>query len=430
MNKRKRFIPLKNHKGIRKDTHTGQYVARKRVGPKQFCKTFWKISDAVQWRRNFHPLLSDAEVKGTSVGSSDYSHTERIQQRLNGVDQRFTFGQVWGLYRQYHLPTLQPQSVERIVEVANRFFPELINFKMQEINSELLDSFMKKKVADAIASHHNKRVSFNSDLRRLRAVLNWYRENYDSMFMMPILKRHYAQGIIRKVPKRNIIKMNMEQIQQFLDSFNNSFWRDFAEMHFFMAGRVQEAAGIQWESVDLEKKILYVKDVLVWGQNKKIAYLKEVPKNEESRIVCLNGRMIDILQRCWRNKSKTPCPLFRESTKERLDFVFEQAGNPVSYRSVQYQYNKALKTAGLFPKFSSTHILRKAMANIVRQELGLDAAQAAGGWKSRAIVERTYTDAPNLLNRQAVNHVEQLFMKSTPTPRKKTKSHLTLLRTH
>lgn len=48
------------------------------------------------------------------------------------------------------------------------------------------------------------------------------------------------------------------------------------------------------------------------------------------------------------------------------------------------------------------------MANIVRQEMGLDAAQAAGGWKSRDVVEKTYTDAPNELNRKVVDHVEGL----------------------
>ena len=298
---------------------------------------------------------------------------------------------------------------------------------MQEINSELLDSFMKKKVADSLASSRKVRINFNSDLKRLKALLNWYRENYDSMFMMPVLKRHFAQGIIRKVAKRNIIKMTVKQTQQFLNGFDSPFWRDFAEIHFFMAGRVQEVGGLQWDSVDLEKQILYVKDVLVWGRNKKVSHLKEFPKNKEPRTVCLNGRMIDILQRRWGNKSKALCPLFRESTGEHLDFVFEQAGDPTSYRSIQYQYNKALKAAGPFPKFSSTHILRKAMANIVRQELGLDAAQAVGGWKSRAIVERTYTDAPNLLNRQAVNHVEQLFMKSTP--KKQAKSPLSLVET-
>ena len=54
----------------------------------------------------------------------------------------------------------------------------------------------------------------------------------------------------------------------------------------------------------------------------------------------------------------------------------------------------ALKKAGLYPQFASTHILRKAMANITRQEMGLDAAQVVGDWKSRAIVEKNYTDAP------------------------------------
>ena len=101
--------------------------------------------------------------------------------------------------------------------------------------------------------------------------------------------------------------------------------------------------------------------------------------------------------------------IFRKSTGERLDFVFAIEGQPVSYRSIQYQYNMALKRAGLFPEFSSTHILRKAMANITRQELGLDAAQVAGGWKSRAIVERTYTNAPTALGQKVVNHIGALI---------------------
>ena len=50
------------------------------------------------------------------------------------------------------------------------------------------------------------------------------------------------------------------------------------------------------------------------------------------------------------------------------------------------------------------------MASIVRQELGLDAAQAAGGWKSRSIVEKTYTDAPHDLNKMAVEHIGKLVV--------------------
>ena len=125
-------------------------------------------------------------------------------------------------------------------------------------------------------------------------------------------------------------------------------------------------------------------------------------------MVCLNGRMFSIFKSRWENRSKLPCQFFRESTRERLDFVFEVEGQPISYRSIQHHYNRALKKAGLFPKFRSTHILRKTMANIVRQELGLDAAQAAGGWKSRDIVEKVYSDVPSKLSKVAVDRVEQL----------------------
>ena len=118
--------------------------------------------------------------------------------------------------------------------------------------------------------------------------------------------------------------------------------------------------------------------------------------------------MTKILKRRLKNKSNIPCKFFRESTGARLDFVFAIDGQPASYRMIQHRYNVALKKAGPFPTFRSTHILRKAMANIVRQELGLDAAQAAGGWKSRDIVEKVYSDVPSKLSKVAVDRVEQL----------------------
>ena len=124
----------------------------------------------------------------------------------------------------------------------------------------------------------------------------------------------------------------------------------------------------------------------------------------------LNKRMLNLLKRRWENKSRASCRFKRISTGEKLDFVFEIEGQPVSCRAIQYRYNKALKVVGLYPKFSSTHILRKAMANIVRHELELDAPQTSGGdGKTRDIVERTYTDASNTAKKEIVNHVENLL---------------------
>ena len=408
MSKRKRFLPLKNYKGIRKDTQTGKYVARKYIDNKEYSETFDRISDADRWRRNFHPLLTNAEIQGVTTKGLDLHQEVKVHARANGVDGRFTFKEVWELYQKLYFPLLEMQSKDTIMKYAKNFFPELMNLKMQEINAEVLDAFMEIKVAEAKRIGNTRRHSFRNDLKCLKALLNWYRENYDGMFVVPVLKRHFALGIIKKVPKRNSKKMTVEQMQLFLDSFKSLFWRDFATIHFFMAGRAQEVGGLQWSCVDFERKLIQVEDVCVWGEKKSFTYLKEIPKNGEQRVVCLNEQMLNILFRRKTNKSKIPCEFFRESTGERLDFVFEIEGQPVSYRSIQHHYNMALKRAGLFPEFSSTHIMRKAMANIVRQELGLDAAQAAGGWKSRSIVEKTYTDAPNQLNKVAVEHVGKL----------------------
>ena len=409
MSKQKRYKPVKNHRGIRKDTVTGKFLARKCIGKKQYTKTFVSIADAISWEKYFHPLLTDTEVRRGSVRKTHLEISTRVQARSNGVDQRFTFEDVWEFYKKQHFPNLEPQSVEARFKIAKSFFPELKPFKMVEITPEVLDSFMEKKVDEAKTVGNPKRRNFDNDLKFLKAFFNWYRENYDGMFVVPIRKRHFVSGILTKTTK-NLEKMSLEHFLSFLDAFDDSFWRDFAKIHFFMAGRVQEVAGLQWSSIDFHREILSVRDVAIWGDKKKFTRLKEIPKNREARVVHLNGQMLSILNNQWKNKSESPCGFFRESTGERLDFVFHKDGQPLSYRSIQYRYNKALKKAGLFPRFSATHILRKAMANVVRQELGLDAAQAAGGWKTRRVVEQTYTDAPNLLNKKAVNHVEKLVI--------------------
>jgi integrase len=404
--KKQRFIPLKNYKGIRKDSITGKYVARKTIDRKMYSETFEKVSDAVQWRLTFHPLLTNSKVNLKSDKSTTLSKV--IQSKPNGSDNRFSFGEVWELYKKQHFPTLEPQTVESRLKFAKYFFPDLMNFKMTEINPELIDVFLQKKVEEAKELGHGKRENFDNDLKCLKAFLNWYRENYDGLFVIPVLKRHYTAGIIRKVVKSKK-KMNLKQVKLFLSSFRYDFWRDFAEFHFFLAGRCQEPGGLQWSNVDYENRTITITDVAIWGNDKQFKRLKEKPKNGETRIVHINDRMMEILKKRELDVPKYPCPFFRESNGERLNFVFHFKGVPVSYRQIQHHYNKALKIAGLFPEFRSTHILRKAMANVVRSEMGLDAAQAAGGWKSREVVEKIYTDVPDKLNVEAVEHVGKMI---------------------
>lgn len=329
---------------------------------------------------------------------------------MNGTDQRFSLGQVWELYKEQFLKSVEPQTWDDRMKFAKDFFPDLLNVKMVELTPEVIDAFMQKKAKEAKIINNPRRFNFDNDLKCLKAILNWYKENYDGMFVLPILKRHYIQGIIKKKPLGKKKKMSLEQVILFLNSFDSQFWKDFAEFQFYMTGRVAETAGIQ---VPIAKRALKdgeleVSDVSIWGEDKKFTRLKEYPKNGEDRLVHLNNRMVDILQRRIADRAEIPFEYYRESSGKRLDFVFHLDGEPVTYRQIQYNYNKALEKAGLYPEFTSTRILRSAMANIVRRNLGLDAAQAAGGWKSREVVEKHYTDAPNDLNKEAVMLVEKL----------------------
>lgn len=408
--KNKRWASLKNHKGIRKDLITGNYVARKYIDNKEYTESFDNVTEALSWRRNFHPLLTNTEI---NIGPATKHLTEdsfkRVSSRLNGTDQRFNFGQVWELYKSQHLNDVEPQTKDDRNKFAKDFFPDLLSVKMVDLNAELFDAFMTKKVKEAKLVNNPRRFNFDNDLKCLKAFLNWYKENYDEMFVVPILKRHYKQGVIkRKISKKK--KMTIEQVVLFLNSFDSEFWKDFAEFQFYMTARVQETAGVQVSTAKqaLKDGILEISDVAIWGEDKKFIRLKEMPKNEEDRGVHLNNRMEEIIRRRLADVTNNPCDFFRNSSGKRLEFLFHLDGAPVTYRQVQYNYNKALTKAGLFPEFTSTHILRKAMANIVRRNLGLDAAQAAGGWKSREVVEKHYTDAPSNLNKEAVFLVEKL----------------------
>ncbi|MCP4913600.1 MAG: phage integrase family protein [Oligoflexia bacterium] len=400
------FNSLKNHKGIRKDNRIGKYQARKYINKKEYSDVFDKIKDAIRWRNEFHPDLEPKILKNKST------------VKLNGVEEHFSFREIWENYQKLYLPSLTIQSQFAIKKRLGKSISYFKNYLMVEINANVIDQYVENLVKEAKRVKNQKRYSFDKEISALRALLNWYRENYDAMFVVPILKRHFILGKIReKVKKKE--KMTAEHVQLFFEAIESQFWKDFAEIHFYMAGRVQEPSGLQVENVDLKNRVLKVSDVTVWGNDKQFLYLKEIPKNGEERLVHINDRMYEILKRRINDRPDNLCPFKRESNSKALNFVFHDKGMPLKYRQIQHHYNRALKKAGLYPRFSATHILRKAMANLVRQNLGIDAAQAVGGWKSRDVVEKVYTDLnPNSLNKEAVNLIGELL---TGTNRYKSK---------
>lgn len=383
-----KYQKISGYQGIKKDLSNGRYLAIKYINGKEFSKKFSSVKDAVNWRANFHPSIPERVIENKMQESLADVILSRAGTKLNGEDLGFYFRDIWRLYQDIYLPSIEKSSQAHRLSKES-FYKPLFNFKMVEITASLLDRFMVDHKDEAIRLK-SKRLNFKDNLKCLKALLNWYRENYDALFVMPILKRHHHAGIIRKTPVRNK-KMKASELIEFFKELP-PFWRDFAETQFYMGARVSEVAGLQVESVDLKEEEICIKDVAIWNYDtKKFDYLKECPKNGEASYASMNDRLKEIM--------------VRRLALSKTGFVFHKEGSPLTYRQIQYEYNKALKKAGLEKTFSSTHIMRHSMGTLTRRVTGsLDMAQAVTRHKDIQVAQQ-YVGLPTAENRKAVNDV-------------------------
>ena len=414
-------VSYRGIKGIRRDARTKKFVVEKYVRGERHSASFETLREAADWKKNFHPGLnwqplsySQKKKAGLEKRLSDLGLEIRRPAGVqkNGQDLGYTFGDVWELYVARHLSQLESASFEMCVKTSKRFYDRLMKIPIVEITAEAISHHLVAKKKANLKQAIQKRYNFNCELKYLKTFLNWYRENIDAQFVNPVLKRHKVEGTIRKMPKRHK-KMRRHELRAFFDALgrDGELWRDLAETQFYFSGRIQEVGGLQWGSVDFEDGIIHIENVAVWGWNRTLQYLKDCPKNGEDRCVPMTGRLRSILER--RLKDRRPSKYRDERTGKEVpgDFVFHQEGRPLKYRHIQYRYNKAMKRAGLGHKFASTHVLRHSMANLVRERLGVEHAQAVGGWKSRDLVEHVYTEMPAHLTKEALVNIED-FMES------------------
>jgi len=375
-----RYQSLKKYKGIRKDLKTNKYVAAKSYLGARYSKSFLHLRDAILWQKTFVP--DEIKPEGNKL-KADVSSGEK------------SFGHVLERYMKEYLPTLGT-STKQNRQLALPFFNELRDIKLSEFTPEVVSNHILKKKKEMEGDLHHRRFNFDHEIKILKSICNWYAEE-DYTFRNPVLKRHFKMGKMRElVVKRK--KMTKGELLSFLNSLKeNPFWYAFALTHFFCAGRVQEIAGLQIESLDFQGSKLVIKDVAIWcKRTKHFLELKEIPKNGEIRHVFLNEELKRVL--------------LKIIGERKSGFVFcHPNGEPLKYREIQYNYNKALKRADLDSEFSGTHFLRHSMATITRQATGsLEATQAVTGHKDQKLVQH-YAALDMSLNKNALEKVSEFL---------------------
>lgn len=293
-------------------------------------------------------------------------------------------------YLKCHVSSLEESSIRRCKQRAD-FFKEFAIYKMEDVSPFFIDD-QKKMVS--LNLKKSRRYSFKEELKFLRAFCNWYQENYDHTFSNPVLKRHFKLGQIKeKVDKDK--KVPAAELIKFFSVFEKSLYRDMAIVQFYLAARIQEVAGLQVKNVYFDEGSLDIKEVVVWGKDKKFFKLKSRPKNGEIKRYYMSDQVREILKRRI------------DFLPRGCSFVFNDKANPLHYRQIQYYYNRALRRCGLSSRYSGTHFLRHSMATITRTVTGsLEATQAVTGHKDQRMVEH-YATLPAQVQVNAVIQVEK-----------------------
>lgn len=389
--KPRKEVAIKRYPGISKvlvwdskqekyvEPKNGKFRAVKSIKRNRKSKTFDTFQEAMNWKNGY-----------TS------SSTDTASPLLS---------EIWKLYKESVYPTIEKSSIETKV-YRSGFIQDLSKYKMCDLTPDKIDELIRARKQQAIKDKSSKRFNFDKELEELKVVFNWYRENGGYTYISPILKRHFTMGKIKDIPQKNK-KMKPEEFMLFLDSLKQNcdvLFYDLAVTQFYTASRIGEMAGLQKECVDFSQEQLEIKYNVVWDRHRKFDYLKDTPKNGESRPCSINQTMKE--------------SLLRQYSLSKCSYVFQKDGKPLTYRDIQYNYNKALKKCGLFPKYQSTHIMRHSMASITRKVTGsADATQAVTGHKDIRQVEH-YAGSPDNMQKQAVLDVEK-FLKTNVVPFKK-----------
>ncbi|ATH07393.1 hypothetical protein BIY24_05400 [Halobacteriovorax marinus] len=307
------YKPLKKHPGIYEHIKSGRFQARKKIKGKQFTHTFRTIREAKHWKNTF-------DGKRCKIKEGQCS----------------TLGEVWEAMERLHFPSLAESTVQ-VWKRRYDLLKDLESYKMDEITSTVINEWLSKWVDfyksdkwKIVGRGKHARCNLRNELNLFTTILNWYKnedefEEESRNLTSPIRRRHKDMAFIKDTPNKRK-KISVEDDFKFFSALK-PLYRDLALVQFYCASRIGEVAGIQIKNIDLESRILTIKETCRWCQsNKTFIELNPFPKNRESRSVYITDELMEIIQR--RLRQRWP----------GCNFLFHVGGKPLNYGTIQVNY--------------------------------------------------------------------------------------------
>ncbi len=275
----------------------------------------------------------------------------------------------------------------------------LFGIEVEKINPEVIEEWLLYlQSPEKRKTYKSNKTSLEKELDLFKAMIKWYiGRNYKTELRYPIKESHKELLFIKPKKVKISTYMTLEEFDKWLSILKNHsmlFWAlALAQQKQIL--RISEVSAMKWSNLDIARRTYRVTEHLIWPR--------------------VNGRIPEFVPGTKTNKSGEAFNSYLrlevmhalrelESTRSS-DLIFTIDGTPLTYRQIQYAYDKAFIEAKL--PYRSTHVLRHTGATLFLEETGDPLAlQQMGNWQDQRMALH-YGKILNSRAREAVERIEQ-----------------------
>lgn len=270
--------------------------------------------------------------------------------------------------REYKEPILKQTTYENY----------MMNIQTHIVNSEIGKSELAKLTTDQLQKFYNSKLQGKGGKEKLSRRTVEYLHTIiggalSQAYRNELLPKNVNDfTVLPRKDKQEIEPLTIEELQKVLIAAKDTRLYDLLVVEIYTGMRKGEILGLQWENVDFEKKMLYVKKNLCRVKNKdstdkrKTKLVLMEPKTKKSvRAIPLTEEAIHILK-IHRKRQNEEKMRFRDIYRDQGIVFAKPDGGFEDPREILRSFHKILEEAGV--RKCRFHDLRHTFASILLNE--------------------------------------------------------------
>lgn len=287
-----------------------------------------------------------AKTRSGDESLEDKSHTAEQTDSMRFCDLLEEFVK-------YELPTKSLSTQLKYRSFMRHFLP-ILHLTVERIQPTDIDRLIVTwRSPQYLAKQRSTRCNYDHEFTLIKGVFKFYVDRYNRNYKLPFIHSHSRAIVVREKPytKKDL---TLDQYELFLEKLASICLNTKAEIIYHLAqvqygiyGRIQEAAALNFEDFNFEKRTVRIDKKVVWLRRKGTTdYIERGSKTNSGREIIMTSQ----LEQVWRE--------WKLRTGKREGPMFQVNEGVVPFRMIQYYYDKAFKAADL--NVRGTHVMRHA----------------------------------------------------------------------